>query len=166
MTKAAAATAFIGLGSNLDGPRDHVVRACDELTRLPQTHLERCSSLYLSRPLGPGDQPDYVNAVARVRTCLPPLVLLRQLQALERAHGRERGGPRWGPRTLDLDLLLYDRVQLDLPELEIPHPGIAERGFVLYPLQELNPDLVVPGRGGLGALVRACAADGLVRLRA
>ena len=99
--------AWVGLGSNLEGPREHVERALQELDRLPLTRRVATSRLYASRPVGPADQPDYINAVAQLVTRLSPLALLDQLQALEQRHGRIRGR-HWGPRTLDLDLLLFD----------------------------------------------------------
>ncbi|MFG6158433.1 2-amino-4-hydroxy-6-hydroxymethyldihydropteridine diphosphokinase [Halomonas sp. 1390] len=137
--------AWIGLGSNLDGPHEHVARALEELNRLPLTRRIAASRLYASRPVGPADQPDYVNAVAHLATRLSPLALLDQLQALEQRHGRVRGR-RWGPRTLDLDLLLYDDRRLALPRLTLPHPEMTRRAFVLVPLAELAPGLALDGR--------------------
>jgi len=158
------ARAYIGLGSNLGEPSAQVSGALAELGKLPRTRLVARSSLYRSRPMGPPDQPDYVNAVAALDTDLPPGELLRELQSLERRHGRRRSGVRWGPRTLDLDLLLYDELSMNTAELVIPHPGIADRGFVLHPLRELAPALAIPGRGRLDQLARRCPAEGLVRL--
>ena len=152
--------AYVGLGSNLAGPEAQVRRALEGLGRLPRTRLLAASRLYRSPPMGPADQPDYVNAVAAVETDLPPLELLDALQALETAQGRVRG-ERWGPRTLDLDLLLYGRLELDHPRLRLPHPGLYGRNFVLYPLAELAPDLEVPGAGPLAALLARCPRDGL-----
>lgn len=120
-----------------------------------------CSSLYRSAPLGPANQPDYVNAVMAVETALAPLALLDALQALETAFGRVRHGERWGPRTLDLDILLYGSEILATDRLTVPHPGLAEREFVLYPLQEIAPDLNIPGLGPLADLVRRCPRRGL-----
>ncbi|MDR9439508.1 MAG: 2-amino-4-hydroxy-6-hydroxymethyldihydropteridine diphosphokinase [Halomonas sp.] len=134
--------AWIGLGSNLDGPREHVERALSELERLPLTHRIAASRLYASSPVGPTDQPDYINAVAHLETRLSPLALLDQLQALEQRHGRVRGR-RWGPRTLDLDLLLFDEQRITLPRLTVPHPEMTRRAFVLVPLFELAPSLVL-----------------------
>jgi len=158
------ARAYVGLGSNLEEPLAQVGRALGELGELPRTRLAGRSSLYRSTPMGSADQPDYVNAVAALDTELTPGQLLHALQALERRHGRRREGPRWGPRTLDLDLLLYDELSMNTAELVIPHPGVADRGFVLYPLRELAPDLMIPGRGRVEQLARRCPADGLVRL--
>lgn len=158
------ARAYVGLGSNLGEPRTQVRQALAELGELPGTRVAACSALYRSRPMGPADQPDYVNAVAALDTELAPARLLHELQALERRHGRTRGGVRWGPRTLDLDLLVYDELRMNTAELTIPHPGVAERSFVLYPLRELAPELVIPGLGTVDQLTRRCPAEGLSRL--
>lgn len=136
--------AYIGLGSNLDSPRTHVTRALDELDSLPLTRLACHSSLYASSPVGPQDQPDFVNAVARLETRLSPLALLDQLQALEQRHRRLRKR-RWGPRTLDLDLLCYATLRWQTPRLTLPHPAMRERGFVLVPLAEIAPELLLDG---------------------
>lgn len=146
--------AFIGLGSNLNDPRHHVTSAVEELQALSVTP-PRASPLYGSKAIGPGRQPDYVNAVARVQTLLSAHRLLAGLQRIEDRHGRVRT-ERWAARTLDLDLLLYGDAVIDEPALRVPHPRLAERPFVLYPLFDLAPDLRVPGAGSLRALVRAC----------
>ncbi|MBB3330859.1 2-amino-4-hydroxy-6-hydroxymethyldihydropteridine diphosphokinase [Halomonas campaniensis] len=135
--------AWIGLGSNLEGPRRQVERALEALDRLPLTRLAAASRLYASRPVGPQDQPDFINAVARLETRLSPLALLDQLQALEQRHRRVRRR-HWGPRTLDLDLLLFDDRCLTLPRLTVPHPEMTRRAFVLVPLAELAPTLALP----------------------
>lgn len=145
--------AWIGLGSNLDDPRHHVERALEELDALPLTRLTAASRLYASRPQGPQDQPDFVNAVARLETRLSPLALLDQLQALEQRHRRVRQR-RWGPRTLDLDLLLYDERCLATSRLTLPHPEMSRRGFVLRPLLDVSPTLHLPD----GRAIRALAA--------
>ena len=140
-------SAFIGLGSNLDSPGRQVETAFDLLDELPDTEVTARSSLYRSAPLGGIEQPDFVNAVASVLTMLEPRELLAGLKDIERARGREAGGARWGPRVLDLDLLVYaDRIIND-SDLTVPHPGIADRNFVLLPMRELVPDLVIPGLG-------------------
>lgn len=157
--------AYIGLGSNLDGPRQQLIRAFRELDRLPATRCVAQSALYRSAPMGPADQPDYINAVALIATRLAPYPLLSALQRLERAHHRVRGGRRWGARTLDLDILIYGDVCLRGPRLEVPHPGLRRRNFVLCPLAELDPELRVPGLGPLRDLMAACPSGGLVRLR-
>jgi len=146
--KRRAEIVYIGLGSNLENPRDQVQRALVELGQIPGTRVDCHSSLYLSAPLGPEDQPDYVNAVARLSTELQPLPLLDALQRIEQKHGRVRER-HWGPRTLDLDILLYGDHCIDLPRLLVPHPHMHQRGFVLKPLLEIAPDLCVPGRGPL-----------------
>lgn len=142
-----ATAAFVGLGSNLDDPAAQVSRALDALGRLPDTECVARSMLYASRPMGPPDQPDYVNAVAMLTTTLSPHQLLTELQAIERQQGRVRNGKRWGSRVIDLDLLIYGEECCDDSRLQIPHPGIAERGFVLRPLLEIAPEVVVPGKG-------------------
>lgn len=156
---------FVGLGSNLDDPELQVRSALQALGRLPETRLERASSLYRNPPMGPPDQPDYVNAVACLATGLTPLDFLAGLQAIERRHGRSRGaGERWGPRRLDLDLLLWGRQQLALEGLTVPHPGLPERAFVLYPLAEIEPGLHIPGLGALQHLLARVDGSALVRL--
>ena len=153
--------AYIGLGSNLEQPAEQVRRGLRALAKIPGCRLRTHSRSYLSRPLGPQDQPAYVNAVAELCTGLAPLELLDRLQALELAQGRTRG-QRWGPRTLDLDLLLYGDLRIESPRLQVPHPGLSEREFVLYPLMEIaGPDLTVPGLGRLGELVARCPRNGL-----
>ncbi len=152
--------AWIGLGSNLDDPLARVARALDELDRLPLTRRIAASSRYASRPQGPQDQPDFINAVACLETRLSPLALLDQLQALEQRHRRVRAR-RWGPRTLDLDLLLFDDDVLALPRLRVPHPEMARRAFVLAPLLSLAPDLRLPDGRRLVDLVAALPDDDL-----
>lgn len=149
-------TAYIGLGSNLAGPVRQVERALDELDGLPLTRRLARSPLYRSRPVGPQDQPDFVNAVASVTTRLSPLALLDQLQALEQRHRRVRQR-HWGPRTLDLDLLLFDTRHLASARLTLPHPGLLERAFVLIPLAGIAPNLVLDG---ISAAHRARSLDG------
>jgi len=132
--------AYVGLGSNLDDPVRRVREAFGELERLPHTRLVRKSSLYRSAPLGHADQPDFINAVAELDTGLPAERLLAELQQIEARHGRTRSFPN-APRTLDLDVLLYGELSLDLPHLKIPHPRMHQRAFVLRPLVELAPRL-------------------------
>lgn len=159
-------TAYIGLGSNLGDPAGRIRGALADLASLPRTHVLQASSFYRSPPLGPSDQPDYVNAVAALDTGLAPAALLDALQALEAKHGRVRDGRRWGPRTLDLDLLLYGDTQLATPRLTVPHPGLPQRAFVLYPLAEIAPDLQVPGLGSVQALLAHCPQAGLELMEA
>ena len=157
--------AYVGLGSNLAGPEAQVRQAMDDLGGLPETALTARSALYRTAPVGPVDQPDFVNAVVRLETRLAPRALLRSLQALELAHGRHRDGTRWGPRTLDLDILLYGDEQVREPGLRIPHPEMARRAFVLVPLADVAPSgLSVPACGPLSDLLEACGRDGITRI--
>jgi 2-amino-4-hydroxy-6-hydroxymethyldihydropteridine diphosphokinase len=142
--------AYIGLGSNLAHPRRQLARALAALARLPGTRLLGRSPNYVSAPLGAaGPQPDYVNAVAAIRTTLAPRALLARLLAIERRQRRRRdpAGPRNAPRTLDLDLLLFGRRRLATGRLDLPHPRMHERSFVLRPLTDLAPAVTIPGRG-------------------
>lgn len=157
-------TAYVGLGANLDDPVEQVRRACLELKSLPASRVMARSPLYRSAPLGPQDQPDYINAVAALETQLPAPELLAALRAIEQQHGRRRDGSRWGPRTLDLDILLYGDLQQATPELTLPHPGLHERAFVLYPLYDVAPELEVPGRGSVRALRGLVSGTPPVRL--
>ncbi|HTT02267.1 MAG TPA: 2-amino-4-hydroxy-6-hydroxymethyldihydropteridine diphosphokinase [Steroidobacteraceae bacterium] len=153
--------AYVGIGSNLEDPHSQVVRAAAALARLPQSMLILRSPLYGSRPLGPVAQPDFVNAVAGLLTRLEPLVLLRELRSLERAFGRPAEHEKWGPRVLDLDLLVHGRAQRATPELTLPHPGIVARNFVLYPLADIAPDLQVPGLGRVAELKGHVSPQGI-----
>lgn len=145
--------AYVGLGSNLGDPRAAVLAADAALDRLPGTRRVARSGLYRSPAWGPVAQPDYINAVAAIDTALEPAALLDALLALEREAGRDRSGAtRWGPRVLDLDLLLYGDSRIDLPGLHVPHPRLHERAFVVFPLAEIAPDLDVPGQGTVAAL--------------
>ncbi len=157
-------TAFIGLGSNLATPSQQINGARSAIAATAGIQELAFSSLYQSAPMGPKDQPDYVNAVMAIATELTPTALLHCLQGIENEHGRVRTGERWGPRTLDLDLLLYGDQQIHLPDLIVPHIGIADREFVLYPLYEIASDLNVPGKGRLSDLVANCPLRGLQRL--
>lgn len=156
-------TAYIGLGSNLDHPRAQVQAALAELGGIPETRLVACSSLYGSAPLGHVAQPDFVNAVAKLDTGLPPARLLAELQAIEARHGRARSFPD-APRTLDLDLLLYDDARIDSPGLVVPHPRMHARAFVLAPLAELDPLASIPGHGRATDLLARCAIQRIERL--
>ena len=158
-----AVDVFIALGANLGDPVGQVLCAVEELARLPATRLHVRSSLYRSRALGGPAQPDYINAVARLATDLPPRELLRRCLAIEARHGRRRDGKNT-PRTLDLDLLLYDGLVMHEPGLTLPHPRMHERGFVLQPLAEIAPDVIVPGRGDVRRLLAATDVGDLVRL--
>ena len=156
--------AYIGLGGNLEGPLERLRAARRAIAHLPGVREIAFSSLYRSAPLGPPGQPDYVNAVMAVETVLTPLELLDALQELETAFGRVRRGERWGPRTLDLDILLYGSERMASERLTLPHPGLAEREFVLHPLEEIAPDLIVPGLGPVRELARRCPRRGLTRI--
>lgn len=158
----AAVRAYVGLGANLGDARASLRRALEALAALPASRLVAVSSLYRTRPHGPQDQPDFLNAVAALETALAPVELLARLQAIEAAAGRRRDGPRWGPRTLDLDLLLHGAARLETPRLVLPHPRIAERPFVLVPLAELDPALEVPGAGPVAALRARCGEGGIL----
>lgn len=150
--------AYIGLGSNLDRPLDQIRRALARLAALPESRLAACSAPWRSAPVGPVRQPDFINAVCRLDTALEPEALMDSLLAIERAQGRVRAQPG-GPRTLDLDLLLYGDEAIRSAELTVPHPRLHERAFVLYPLSELEPDLVIPGHGSLRELLAGCAGQ-------
>jgi len=156
--------AYIGVGSNLEDPRKQVLTACARLAEVPRTRVMLTSRLYVSRPLGPVPQPDFVNAVAGVLTQLAPVALLAQLRALESAMGRSAERVRWGPRIIDLDLLALGSERRSDPNLTLPHPGIVERNFVLYPLAEIAPDLELPGMGRVTDLKGRVTSDGLTPL--
>ncbi|MCC4588868.1 2-amino-4-hydroxy-6-hydroxymethyldihydropteridine diphosphokinase [Xanthomonas melonis] len=155
-------SAFVGLGANL-GPAEASIRAAiGALGALPQSTLVAASRLYRTPAWGREDQPDFINAVAQLRTGLAPLQLLDALLGIEQAFGRERrAGERWGPRTLDLDLLLYADQVLDLPRLQVPHPHLHARAFALLPLAELAPEAIIPGHGTVQHALRAIDACGL-----
>jgi len=155
--------AYVGLGSNLGDARAHVLRAFEDLARLPETRLEARSALYRSAPLDAPGQADYVNAAAGVDTELSAAQLLAALQDIEQRHGRERPYAN-APRTLDLDLLLYDEAAFASAMLTLPHPRMHERAFVLAPLAELDPRLEVPGRGSVRELLARCTGQRVVRL--
>jgi 2-amino-4-hydroxy-6-hydroxymethyldihydropteridine diphosphokinase len=156
--------AYIGIGSNLDNPVVQVQEAIEELGAIPDSLLIARSSLYGSKPMGAADQPNYVNAVVAIDTVLSPQALLQVLQAIERRRGRERTGEQWGPRVLDLDLLLYGGRRIDTADLTIPHPGLHERDFVLVPLEEIAGDISIPGRGRLSAFMSRCENHALRKL--
>lgn len=146
--------AFIGLGGNLGDAVETVRAAIHALGELPDTQRIAASSLYRTAPVGYLDQPDFINAVVWLRTALPAHILLQAIQSLELAAGRERSFQD-APRTLDLDVLLYGQQQMDTPDLSVPHPRMHQRGFVLIPLAEIAPDLLIPGQGAVQDLVAA-----------
>jgi len=153
--------AFIGLGSNLCDPRQQVELAIDSLGQITDCRLVSRSSLYESDPMGPNNQPQYVNAVVGLMTRLPARDLLTAMQRIEDAHDRDRTVGRWGPRTLDLDLLLFGDQHSDDPELILPHPGLTERNFVVYPLAEIAPQLVMPDGTTAAQLADRLGGEGL-----
>ncbi|MCZ6774344.1 MAG: 2-amino-4-hydroxy-6-hydroxymethyldihydropteridine diphosphokinase [Proteobacteria bacterium] len=155
---------FIGLGSNLGDPVKQIHNATDRLASIPSSRIDSCSSLYQTPPMGPPDQPDYVNAVVRLATRLEPHALLKHLQSIECAQGRIRDGIRWGPRTIDLDLLIYGDEIIDQPGLRIPHPGIPERAFVLVPMAEIDPDLSIPGHASVYELLGLIDTSEVIRI--
>ena len=157
--------AYIGLGSNLDNPIGHVKRALEDLKQLPQSQLLLASKLYLSKPVGPQDQDNFVNAVALIITELEPLSLLDELQTIEQQHQRVRER-HWGPRTLDLDLLLFGEQSIQHPRLTVPHAQLSRRDFVVGPLLELCPELVLPSGTQLQELLQQCPIDGLICIEA
>lgn len=157
------ANVYIGLGSNLGRPVEQITLALDGLDGLPATRLLKRSSLYVTKPVGPPNQPDFVNAVALIRTPLAPLVLLGHLHTLETRHGRLRI-QKWGKRTLDLDILLYGSQVLRHPRLTVPHPLLHQRAFTLIPLQEIDPDLRIPGRGKVCTLCKRLTDTHAARL--
>jgi 2-amino-4-hydroxy-6-hydroxymethyldihydropteridine diphosphokinase len=146
---------YIGLGSNLGDRAETIRRALESLRRDPEIEVIAVSSFRETDPVGYADQPRFVNGAAELRTDLSPRALLERLLSVERELGRERTGPRYGPRTIDLDLLLYGSEEVDEPGLKVPHPRLAERRFALEPLAELNRDLEVPGLGSVQALLAA-----------
>ena len=144
--------AYVGLGSNLNMPAQQLETALELLDDIPRTRLVAASSLYRSAPFGGIEQPDFVNAAAALLTQLGPPELLAELKGIEVRQGRESDDQRWGPRVLDLDLLVHAAAVIDEPGITIPHPGIGERNFVLLPLLEIAPDLDIPGLGRVVAI--------------
>lgn len=152
-------TVYIGLGSNLADPHAQVEAGIRALSKLPKTRLIARSRLYRSAPWGRADQPEFVNAVVQLETALQPRELLDHLLGIERGAGRERDGTRWGPRVLDLDILAYAQRRVAEPGLQVPHPHLHERAFVLVPLVEIAPDLHIPGRGRVADLLAGVDAS-------
>ena len=156
--------AYIGIGGNLAQPIDTVNSAIEALKTLTQSQWLGVSSLYRSKPMGPADQPDYINAVASIDTQLEPLQLLDKLQQIEQQHGRVRKDERWGPRSLDLDLLLFGEQHINHPRLIVPHYGMREREFVLHPLYELQADIIFTDGISLQQLVEQVPANGIEKI--
>ena len=150
--------AYVGLGANLGNPEQTLAAAILDLARLPGSTITSRSSLYRSAPVGLQQQPDFINAVVGLSTALEAEPLLDELRAIEQRHGRERGQPPVpnAPRTLDLDLLLYGSERISTSRLTVPHPRMHERAFVLRPLQEIAPDIAIPGRGTPRTLLDRC----------
>jgi 2-amino-4-hydroxy-6-hydroxymethyldihydropteridine diphosphokinase len=165
MTTSLITECYVGLGSNLDNPYAHVLDALWDIDQIEQTDLDSFSSLYTSRPMGPQNQPPYVNAAACLHTRLDAQSLLEALQAIEQSHGRVRKEEQWGPRTLDLDILLFGNQSIRNQTLTVPHPGIAQREFVLYPLHELNKNLMIPNLGRIHRIKTRCYRNGLIQLQ-
>lgn len=157
---ASAHTAYIGLGSNLDDPPAQLKRACKALHNFNGCSVSLCSPLYWNAAIGPGAQPDYLNAVLQLKTLLSPTALLHAMQHIENSQGRTRE-VRWGARTLDLDLLLFDELSIDLKHLTIPHPHLHERNFVVYPLYDIAPTLRLPNGQALSELIKKLPNTGL-----
>ncbi|UCH52281.1 MAG: 2-amino-4-hydroxy-6-hydroxymethyldihydropteridine diphosphokinase [Pseudomonadota bacterium] len=157
---------YIALGSNLQDPVGQIRAALEDLRKLPQTRLECVSSLYRTAPIGLTAQPEFINAVCRAKSALLPQVLMDALLAIERAHARVRGAAKGGPRTLDLDLLLYGSERLQTDAVTLPHPRMHERAFVLVPLAELDSELEIPGHGKVRILAAACCDQRVERLMA
>jgi 2-amino-4-hydroxy-6-hydroxymethyldihydropteridine diphosphokinase len=153
--------AYVALGSNLDEPRKQVERGIERLAQLSHTKLIARSALYQSKPLGPQQQADFINAVAGVLTTLSAKQLLIELKQLETDLGRAQPIVRWGPRRIDFDLLVFADARIDETDLVIPHPGIPQRNFVLYPLCDIAPELVIPGLGVARDLARRVSSAGL-----
>lgn len=151
---------YLGLGSNLNQPAAQIQAALKALDRLPDSHLTMCSALYRSRPVGPQDQPDFINAVAALDTRLEPAALLKELQRLEQEAGRVRQR-HWGERTLDLDILLCEDRIIDQPDLQVPHPRLCERPFVLIPLYDIAPALTLPDGSQLADHWQRCNKEGV-----
>lgn len=154
-------TVFIAVGSNLNDPISQALDAIESLKSLPQSQFIRASSLYSSSPMGPQDQPDYINAIIEIETSLTPIELLNQTQAIELGQGRVRKEERWGARTLDLDILLYAQEVIESERLTVPHYGMKEREFVIYPLLEIAPNLYLPCGTKLKELTKAVPLNGL-----
>ena len=155
---------YIGIGSNQAQPIEQAKQAITALSNIKDTKLLMCSSLYRSAPMGPQDQPDYINAVAKLETTLSALELLDALQIIEQEQGRERKALRWGPRTLDLDILLYADQEIENERLTVPHYGMKEREFVLYPLFEIAPTLKMPNGTSLIEILKHCDKNGLTAI--
>ncbi len=156
-------TVFIGLGSNINSPKQQVIQALQEIHTSKEIFVQACSHLYESVPMGPQDQPNFINAVCKAATSLSPSGLLDKLQEIESLHNRVRTAEKWGPRTLDLDVLMYNQEKISNERLILPHYGMHEREFVLIPMFEIQPDLIMPDGRALAAWISQCELSGLKR---
>ena len=156
--------AYIGIGSNLNDPVARILEAVEEMEMIPDTLLVKRSSLYRGSPMGPADQPDYVNAVVSLDTLLSPVDLHQAMIDIEDMLGRDRTADKWGPRIIDLDLLLYGTNSINTDTLTVPHPGMHERDFVIVPLEEIAGNLKIPGRGQIYSLINKCENHSLKKL--
>ncbi len=152
-------TVYIGVGSNLDNPSIQIDTVMQYLTSCSQINIISLSSKYFTAPMGPADQPDYVNIVFKAETDLEPIALLDFLQSVENYMGRDRDVIRWGARIIDLDILLYDDFVIDCDRLTVPHRGISQRCFVLCPLVQIEPEIDVPGVGKIADLAQKYSAE-------
>ena len=155
--------AYIALGSNLDNPKQQVLNALDKITADEDISIIKISSIYETAPVGYDNQPHFINAVIEIKTSLTPLALLRRLLQIEIIQGRERPFPN-APRVIDLDLLIYNEVQMQTPELTLPHPRMHERGFVMLPFSEIAPDVLIGEHGFAKILAQRCEHQGVVKL--
>lgn len=154
-------TAYIAIGSNLGDPVAQAERAIEALKQIPKSEFIAASRLYSSTPMGPHDQPDYINAVVAIKTDLTAIELLDSTQAIEQKQGRVRKEERWGPRTLDLDIILFGNEMIESERLTVPHYGMKQREFVLYPLAEIAPDLTLPDGTEINELLKIVDRNGL-----
>lgn len=156
--------AYIGLGSNIEQPEAQLHKALLSIQAHEQISIQLCSHLYASAPMGPKNQPDYVNAVCKITTSLTPIELLNALQDIENQQGRKRIGEKWGPRTLDLDILLFNNLTMDNDRLTLPHYGMAQREFVLVPLFQIEPDMIMNDGKAISSWLAQCSLASLRRL--
>jgi len=152
---------YLGLGSNLSDPEQQIRKAIVQIANITEIKISAMSSLYFSRPMGPQDQPDYMNAVIEIKTTLKPIALLDKLQAIENNAGRIRKENRWGARVLDLDMLLYNDENINTERLTVPHYGLQEREFVLIPLAEIDNRLILSNGKTVSTLAKNIASNGL-----
>jgi len=157
--------AWLGLGSNLQHPAEQLNEALGRLAAADEVEILKTSSFYKTPPWGDEQQEDFINAVVQIETSLQPLALLHVLQSTENAMGRQRSGRRWGPRLIDIDLLLFGDRQYQSEELEVPHPRMHERAFVLLPLYELDALTMIPGRGTVAEFLKGLDCGGISRLK-